>query len=81
MCKTATCCILNTIFVIVVVRSGSVTVTSDGSVVPAADDRRVRIVDGMAAGEEMLKCLEEREGKYMLVPLRLQKFPHGILWG
>lgn len=57
------------------------TVTSDGPVVPAADDGRVRISDGMATDEEMLKCLEEREGKYVLVPLRPQKFPHGITWG
>jgi hypothetical protein len=52
--------------------------TSDRPLVPAPDDRRVRIVEGMATGEERLKCLVESEGKCVLVPRRPKKFPHRI---
>jgi hypothetical protein len=45
---------------------------------PAPDDRRVIIVEGMAVGEETLKCLKGRERKFVLMPLRPLKFPHGI---
>jgi hypothetical protein len=45
---------------------------------PSPDDRKVRIVEGMTTGKEKLKCLEGREGKFVLVPLRPLKFPYGI---
>jgi hypothetical protein len=46
--------------------------------IPVPDDRRVRIVEGMATGKKTLKCLVGRERRFLLVPLPPLKLPHGI---